>query len=232
MLNKNDVEHINTKQGFKFRRGMARVFRKKTTRDRFAGLAPTYGPVAWVRFLASRAFEIMILRIESPINNILYDRKHQACPGIEGISSQEPLRCCQAGTGGELIAPVGVARIVPRLQRPAAGNVRPPGGSQQLGGRCGGKRSWCRRTWCPPKQVTMGIAGESSDSRAKRYGVAPGMENTGETRPVAKGLTSKAVELLSKMSLDLDMKDERLSLELSLSGPFEPATNPPATDLR
>jgi hypothetical protein len=94
MLNKNDVEHINTKQGFKFRRGMARVFRKKTTRDRFDGLAPTYGPVAWVRFLASRAIEIMILRIESPINNILYDRKHQACPGIEGISSQEPLRCC------------------------------------------------------------------------------------------------------------------------------------------
>jgi len=78
---------------------MARVFRKKTTRDRFDGLAPTYGPVAWVRFLASRAFEIMILRIESPINNILYDRKHQACPGIEGISSQEPLRFCQAGSG-------------------------------------------------------------------------------------------------------------------------------------
>jgi hypothetical protein len=84
MLNKKDIEHI-TKQGFKFQCGMARVFRKKTTRDRFDGLAPTYGPVAWVRFLASRAFEIMILRIESPINNILYDRKHQACPGIQGI---------------------------------------------------------------------------------------------------------------------------------------------------
>ena len=83
MLNKNDVEHIKTKQGFKFRCGMARVFRKKTTRVRFDGLAPTYGPVAWVRFLASRAFEIMILRIETSINNILL--RPQGCPGVEAF---------------------------------------------------------------------------------------------------------------------------------------------------
>ena len=83
MLNKNDVEHINTKQGFKFQCGMARVFRKKAIRERFAGLAPTYGPVAWVRFLASRAFEIMILRIEAPINNIFL--RPQGCPGVEAF---------------------------------------------------------------------------------------------------------------------------------------------------
>ena len=52
MLNKNDIEHINTKRSFKFRCEMARVFRKKATRDRFDGLAPTYGPAAWARFLA------------------------------------------------------------------------------------------------------------------------------------------------------------------------------------
>jgi len=94
MLNKNDIEHINTKRSLKFRCEMARLFRKKAPRDRFDGLAPTYSRAAWARFLASRAFAIMILRIESPINNILYDRKHQACSGIEGISSREPLRCC------------------------------------------------------------------------------------------------------------------------------------------
>lgn len=82
MLNKNDVGHINTKRSFEFRYEMATVFRKKTTRDRFDGLAPTYGRAAWARFLASRVFKIMILRIESSINNIFYDRKHQACPGV------------------------------------------------------------------------------------------------------------------------------------------------------
>jgi len=94
MLSKNDVEHINTELIFKFRCEVARVFREKATCDRFDGLAPTYSHAAWAGFLASRAFAIMILRIESPINNILYDRKHQACPGIEGIFSREPLRCC------------------------------------------------------------------------------------------------------------------------------------------
>ncbi len=77
---------------------MVRVFHKEATRDRIDGLASTYGPAARAGFLASRAFEIMILRIESSINNILYDRKHQACPGIEGISSREPSRCCISGT--------------------------------------------------------------------------------------------------------------------------------------
>ncbi len=129
MLNKNDVEHIRTKQGFKFRCGMASVFRKKTTRDRFDGLAPTYGPVAWVRFLASAAIAITTLRIETLINNILFDRKHQACPGIEGISSQEPLRCCQAGTGGELIAPVAASELAsppfaPRRRAPWPTHLR------------------------------------------------------------------------------------------------------------
>ena len=85
MLNKNDIEHINTKQGFKFRCGMTRVFREKATCDRVDGLAPTYGPAAWARFLARRAFAIMIVRIESTINNIFYDRKQQACPGIQAF---------------------------------------------------------------------------------------------------------------------------------------------------
>ncbi len=74
---------------------MVRVFHKEAARDRIDGSAPTYGRAARAGFLASRAFEIMILRIDSPINNIFYDRKHQACPGIEGISSREPLRCCR-----------------------------------------------------------------------------------------------------------------------------------------
>jgi hypothetical protein len=68
------------------------VFRKKATRDRFDDLAPTYGSAAWGRFPACQAFEVMILRIESPINNTLYDLKHQACSGIAGISSHEAQR--------------------------------------------------------------------------------------------------------------------------------------------
>ena len=63
---------------------------QRATRNRFDGLAPAYGQAVWARFLASRAFKIMRLRIETSINNIFL-RPH-SCPGVEGIFSQEALR--------------------------------------------------------------------------------------------------------------------------------------------
>jgi len=69
MLSKNDVEHINTRLSFKFRCKVASVFREKASCDRSDGLAPTYG-LTWACCLANRALEIMILRIETSINNI------------------------------------------------------------------------------------------------------------------------------------------------------------------
>jgi hypothetical protein len=89
-LKENNIERTNTKRSFKFRCEMARIFCKKATRNRFDGLAPAYGQAAWARFLASRAFEIMILRIETSINNIFL--RPQACPGVGGVSFQESLR--------------------------------------------------------------------------------------------------------------------------------------------
>jgi len=68
---------------------MATLFRKKARRDRFDGSAPTYSQAAWPCFLASRVFEIMILRIGTSINNIFL--RAQACPGVGGVSSQESL---------------------------------------------------------------------------------------------------------------------------------------------
>ena len=82
-LNKNDIEHINTKRSLKSRCEMARLFRKKARRDRFDGSAPTYSQAAWPCFLASRVFEIMILRIETSINNIFL--RLQGCPGVEAF---------------------------------------------------------------------------------------------------------------------------------------------------
>ncbi len=87
-LRKNDIEHIKTKRSLKFKCEMARVFCKKATRNRFDSLAPAYGQAAWVRFLPSRAFEIMILRIETSINNVFL--LPQAYTDVEGHCSQEP----------------------------------------------------------------------------------------------------------------------------------------------
>jgi len=83
MLNKNDIEHINTKRSLKSRCEMATLFRKKARRDRFDGSAPTYSQAAWPCFLPSRVFEIMILRIETSINNIFL--RPQGCPGVEAF---------------------------------------------------------------------------------------------------------------------------------------------------
>src|SRR5271165_3145499 len=67
---------------------MARVLHKKATCVRFDGLAPAYGQAAWARSLASRVFEIMILRIETSINNVFLDRKHAL--GVADFASMEP----------------------------------------------------------------------------------------------------------------------------------------------
>lgn len=80
------MEHINTNRSFKFSCEMARVFCKKATRNRFDGLAPAYGQAAWARFLVTRLFEIMILRIETSINNIFF--RLQACAGVEAFPPQ------------------------------------------------------------------------------------------------------------------------------------------------
>ena len=90
---------------------MARVFCKKATRNRFDGLAPAYGQAAWARFLASRAFEIMILRIETSINNVFL--LPQAYTGVEGYCSQEPSKARLCPNRCQRVPDLGPRYFVP-----------------------------------------------------------------------------------------------------------------------
>jgi hypothetical protein len=62
---------------------------------------------------------------------------------------------------------LGADQVVLELQGPVAESARPPRGSRRPGDRYGDRRSWCGRTRCPPKQDTMKIAANPSDSRGK-----------------------------------------------------------------